>query len=897
MPDWVAIVRERLARLTQGVPDDVIVEEMALHLAQAYDEALESGLSEDEARVRVMRVLDASELLRRTIAARRPPLPRRISDWSRQEPAARGGWMSPVTVSRDARYALRMLFRAPAFSAIAILTFAVGIGVNTAVFNVVNGVLLRPLPYAEADRITLLWMDNRRQGIKEDITSYPNYVDWRDQSTSYTQMAAFRPSAFSLTGAGEPERILGSMVTANFFDVMRVSPSLGRLFTVENETPGKDAVVLISHGLWQRKFGGSNDVLGRTMVLGGQPHEVIGVMPPALRWPDKSELWKPLAPSEGARQARGGFWLPVIGRMKAGVSVEQAQTEMSTIGARLEEQYPSNRGFGVYVVSLQNQLVGNIQRPLIILLASVGFVLLIACTNLANLMLGRTAARRKELAIRAALGAARGRLIRQIITETVVLALLGGAIGAFLAYWATGFFITVGGDSIPRQEAIRMDVRVLGFALILATIAALLSGIAPALQASRRTIVDHLREGTREGGGGASRRTRSVLVGAEVALALVLLTGAGLLIRTFWRMQGVDRGFRPEHIAMMTVSLPGTAYAGPPEVRGFYARLLERVRALPGVERAAAGTAVLQPLVTNSGIFSIEGKPLPPPEQRVEYPVEVVSPGYFETIGMTVVRGRGFTEADHAEAPRAIVINETLARLGWPDQDPIGRRMKSGDENSKAPWMTVVGVIRDAHRASVTLAIRPELYMCTLQSTPRTQTLFVRTAGDPNAIVPAIRRELQSLDPQLPIFGVTTLQQALALTLTQPRFQAVLLTGFAAIALLLATIGIYGVTSHAVSQRTQEIGIRMAMGAARRDVLRLILLQHLRPALAGLALGLVGAVILSRSLQSLLFGVGATDPATFLLVAVLLLLVAAAACWLPARRATRVDPLIALRAE
>ena len=805
--------------------------------------------------------------------------------------------MSPFTIARDARYALRMLVRAPAFSAIAILTFAVGIGVNTAVFNVVNGVLLRPLPYPEADRITLLWMDNRRQGIKEDITSYPNYVDWRAQGTSYAHMAAFRPSAFSLTGAGEPERILGSMVTANFFDVMRVAPGLGRLFTVENETPGQDRVVLISHGLWQRRFGGTNDVLGRTIVLSGQPHEVIGVMPPALRWPDKSELWKPLAPSEGARQSRGGFWLPVIGRMKPGVSAEQAQTEMSTIGTRLEEQYPSNRGFGVYVVPLQKQLVGNIQRPLIVLLASVGFVLLIACTNLANLMLGRTAARRKELAIRTALGAGRSRLIRQIITETFVLALLGGIVGALLAYWATGFFITVGGDSIPRQETIRMDARVLGFALVLATISALLSGVAPALQASRRVIVDHLREGTREGGGGASRRTRSVLVAAEVALALVLLTGAGLLLRTFWRMQSVERGFRPGNVAMMTVSLPGTAYAGQPEVRGFYARLLERVRALPGVERAATGTAVLQPLVTNSGIYSIEGKPLPPPEQRVEYPVEVVSPGYFETVGMTIVRGRGFTEADHADAPRAIVINETLARTGWPDQDPIGRRMKSGDENSNAPWMTVVGVIRDAHRANVTLAIRPELYMCTLQSTPRTQTVFVRSAGDPNAIVPAVRRELQSLDPQLPIFGVTTLQRELALTLTQPRFQAVLLAGFAAIALLLATIGIYGVTAHAVSQRTQEIGIRMAMGAAGRDVLRLILMQHLRPAVAGLAVGLVGAVILSRSLQSLLFGVGASDPATFALVAMLLLVVAAAACWLPARRATRVDPLVALRSE
>lgn len=442
-----------------------------------------------------------------------------------------------------------------------------------------------------------------------------------------------------------------------------------------------------------------------------------------------------------------------------------------------------------------------------------------------------------------------------------------------------------------------MDARVLGFALILATTSALLSGLIPALQASRRKIVDHLREGAREGLGGTSRRTRGALVAAEVALALVLLTGAGLLIRTLWTMQGVERGFRPENVAMMTVSLPQSTYATPPDVRAFYARLLERVRALPGVQSAASGTGVLQPLVTNSGIYSIEGTPLPPPEERVEYPIEIVSPGYFDTVGMAVVRGRAVTDTDDAQAPRVIVINETLARSGWPNQDPIGRRMKSGDETSQAPWMTVVGVIRDAHRSEVTRAIRPELYMSALQVTPRTQMLLVRTAGDPDAIVPAVRRELQTLDPQLPMFRVTTLERELALTLTQPRFQAVLLAGFAAIALLLATIGIYGVTAHAVGQRTQEVGIRMAMGAARRDVLRLILLQHLRPALAGLALGVLGAIVLSRFLQSLLFGVGATDPATFALVAVMLFAVACAACWVPARRATRVDPLIALRTE
>jgi predicted permease len=740
-------------------------------------------------------------------------------------------------------------------------------------------------------------MDNRPQGIREDITSYPTYMDWNTQSMSYAHMAAFRPLSFSLTGAGEPERLQGVMVTANFFEVMRVQPMMGRVFTVENEIEGKDAVVLISHGLWQRRFGGTNDVIGRTISLGARQHEVIGVMPPTLRFPDKAEFWTPLAPEQDAREARSAFWLPVIGRLKPGISPQQAQTEMDGIGKRLEDEYPANRGFGVYVVPLQQQLVGSIERPLLILLAAVGFVLLIACANLANLMLGRTAARRKELAIRTALGAGRGTLVRQIVTETFVLALIGGAVGIVLAFWATRFFVTIGGDSIPRQDAIAMDARVLGFALLLATISALLSGLVPALQASRRKVVDHLREGARAGTGVASRRTRNVLVAAEIALALVLLTGAGLLIRTLWSMQQVERGFNPRNVAMMTVSASGTAYKGPPEVGAFFARVLERVRALPGVVSAATGTGVLQPLVTNSGTYMIEGKPVPPPDQRVEYPVEWVSPGYFETVGMTIVRGRGFTDADHADAPRVVVINETLARTGWPNEDPIGRRMRSGGEQSTSPWMTVIGIIKDAHRADVTRAIRPELYRCALQSTPRTQTLLVRTAGDADAIIGSVRREVQAIDPQLPLFAVTTLERELSLTLTQPRFQAVLLTVFAAIALLLATIGIYGVTSHAVNQRTQEVGIRMAMGAARRDVLRLIFVQHLRPALVGLVVGLIGAFALSRSLQSLLFGVGATDPATFALVGITLLGVAAAACWIPARRATRVDPLIALRTE
>lgn len=899
MRDWTAIVRDRLKTLSPTPIDHTLVDELAEHLAQVYDEARDAGHSEAAAEAAALRVLDAPDLLRRTIAARRPTTAQHVEQWSRQETLSeqKGSWMSTLDVTRDARHALRMILRAPGFSLIAILTFAVGIGMNTAVFNVVNGVLLRPLPYPDADRITMLWVDNRRQNIAEDIGSYPAYLDWKQQSTSYDDMAGFSPQNFTLVGSGEPERIVGAAVTASFFPVMGLQPVMGRVFTEANETPGQDTPIVISHGLWQRRFGGAADVIGKTITLNNRPREIIGVMPASLQWPQRAELWAPLAPPQQVRESRTSFWLPVIGRLKPGIPVEQAHTEMDGIGDRLEQAYPQTRGYGINVVSLERQITGNIEQPLLILLAAVGFVLLIACANLANLMLGRTAARHKELAIRTALGAPRGVLIRQIVTEAMVLALIGAVIGIGLAYWATGVFVTLGGASIPRPDAIVLDARVMLFALALAMLSAVLAGLVPALQASRRQVNEHLREGTRDGAGNARRRTRNTLVAAEVALSLVLLTGAGLLVRTLWTMQQSDRGFTPERVAMMTVSA-GAAYAQPQDVLSFYNRLLDRVRALPGVEQAASGTGVLQPLVANSGIFTIEGQPLPPPEERVEYPFESVSPGYFETLGMTIIRGRSFTDADTTETPRVAVINETLANMAWPGQDPIGRRLGPGDDTTpEINWRTVVGVIRDAHRSDLTRTIRPEVYFSTLQGTPRTQVLFVKTAGDPNTIVSAVRQQLRSIDPQMPLFRVTTLEKELAVTLTQPRFQAVLLAVFAMIALLLAAIGIYGVTAHAVGQRTQEVGIRMAMGAERRDVLRMMIVQHLRPALAGLAIGLAGAMALSRFLQSLLFGVGATDPATFSVVSMTLLSVAAVACWIPARRATRVDPVRALRNE
>jgi putative ABC transport system permease protein len=897
MQHWMDIVRGRFARAAGERPDEQVVEELAGFLADAYEDACAAGVSAEEARARALRALDESALLREALAARQPPVRARVAHWARREEGPGTSRLSLASLAGDARHALRLVLRAPVFSAIAILTFAIGIGANAAVFTVVNGVLLRPLPYADADRIAMIWLDNRRQGIREDIASYPIYVDWRERSTSFAEMAAYAPASFTLIGAGEPDRLRGAQATASFFGVLGVEPVIGRVFTDREEAVGQDGVVVLSHGLWQRRFGGTPDVVGRTLTLNGRPREVVGVMGPALRWPERAELWVPLAPPPDVRDARTSFWLPVIGRVTHGVSTDRAQVEMSAIAAALEEEYPELRGFGAAVVPLHEQLVGDVRRPLLVLLVAVGFVLLIACANLANLTLGRTAARQKELAVRAAIGAGRGRIIRQILTETLVLALVGAACGVLLAKAATAAFVGLAGGSLPRPDAIVMDGRVLGFALVVAAGSALLAGLVPALQASRGALAEALREGGREGGGGTGRRTSASLVAVQVALAFVLLTGAGLLVRSLWTMQHVDRGFDVDRVASMTLSLPPARFSQPGDVRGLYARLLERVRALPGVTSAATTTGVLQPVVANSAVFEVEGRPLPPPEERVEYPYEIVSPGFFETLRVTLVAGRPFTDADHADAPRAVVINESLARLAWPDQQhAVGRRLRQpGDDET--PWMTVVGVIRDVRRADVRRAVRPELYFSALQVTPRTQTLLVRTAGDPLAIVPAVRRELHALDPGLPLFDVGTLEAEMAGTLQDSRFQATLLAGLAGIALLLAAVGVYGVTSHAVSQRVHEVGIRMALGARAADVLGLILRQHLRPAAIGVLVGVAGALAVTQYLRALLYGVGPADPLTFVTVGLVLGAVAVAACWVPARRATQVDPLQALRTE
>jgi putative ABC transport system permease protein len=802
------------------------------------------------------------------------------------------------TIWQDLRYALRVLVKKPGFTAVAVLTLALGIGVNSAIFSVVNAVLLRPLPYPQPEQLAMVWLDNRRQGIPDDITSYPNYMDMREQNQGFQDLAAYSTMAVNLTGAGEPEELRAAMVTPSFFQVMGVHPTIGRAFAPEEETPGKDRVVVLGHGFWQRRFGGDRNIVGRTLNLSGEPHVVAGIMPPGFQFPERVELWGPLAPSERLRAARGQFWLPVVGRLKPGVTRAQAQADMSTIANRLEQQYPQMRGYGINIVPLHEQVTGKIRPALLVLLGAVAFVLLIACANVANLLLARAGERQQELAIRTALGAARGRILRQLLTESVLLAAAGGAVGALLAVSGVDLLRTLNPANIPRLENVRLDGQVLGFTLAISLFTALIFGLAPALQASKPHLSETLKEGGRTGAGGLrSRHLRGTVVVIETALALVLLIGAGLMIKSFWQLQRVDPGFNPDRLLTVRLRLPRTKYPEGANVAAFYEQLQERLAALPGVQSVGATSSVLVLGLANSSGFSIEGRPAEPEAERLELPFDAATPNYFQTMGMTLVKGRTFTAQDSGETTKVAVINETMVRRYWPDDDPLGKRFKFGDAGSNAPWITIVGVIRDVRRQGLDRPIRIESYLPHQQLTARSMEIVVRTIGDPLTLAGAVREAVWSLDRDLPIGAIQTMEHILARTTSQRQLNMLLLGLFASVALILSAVGIYGVMAYSVTQRTHEIGIRMALGAARRDVLKLVVGQAAGLTFVGVAIGLVAAFALTRFMSSLLFGVSATDPVTFALISMLLIAVALLASYVPARRAMKVDPMIALRYE
>jgi len=800
---------------------------------------------------------------------------------------------------QDLRYGARMLLKKPGFTLIAIVTLGLGIGANTAIFSIVNGVLLSALPYPQPEQLTMVWLDNRQQGIRDDITSYPNFQDWRDRNKTFQGMAGARSLNFSLTGVGEPEEIRAATVSANFFQLMGVNPARGRGFTAEEEQPGKDKIVVLSHGLWQRRFGGDPGILNKTISLNGEPHVVVGLMPPGFQFPEKTEIWGPLAPDEQARAARGSFWLPVVGRLKPGVTRAHAQADMDVIGKQLEQQYPdTNAGYGVNVVPLMEQTVGSIRRSLLVLFGAVLFVLLIACANVANLLLAGAAARQREIAVRVALGAGRWRIIRQLLTESALLSVAGGALGVLLASWGLQLLLDLSPANIPRLENIRLDARALGFTLGLSLLTGLIFGLAPALQTSHLELSETLKEGGRTGAGGArAQGLRSVFIVAEVALTLALLVGAGLLIRSFWRLHQVNPGFKTDRLLTLQLTLPRSKYPeGLPRV-SFFERLQERLAALPGVEAASATSSILLPRLTNSSGFTIENKPQDPREQRPDLPFDVVQPNYFQTMGIQLLNGREFTAQDTRDKPQVAIVNETLVKRYFPNEDPIGKRFTFGDVNNNPRWITIVGVVRDTKRQGLDLPVRIESWMPHAQLPLRYMEVTLRTAGDPLALSQAARETVWSLDRDLPIPKMQTMEQILSENAAQRRLNMLLLGLFALVALILAAVGIYGVMSYAVTQRTREIGLRVALGAQTRDVLGLIVGQGMKLALAGVIIGLAAAFVLTRLMSSMLFDVSVTDPVTFAAIAVLLTGVAFVACWVPARRAAKVDPMVALRCE
>jgi predicted permease len=798
------------------------------------------------------------------------------------------------TLWHDLRYGARTLAKSPAFAAVAVLSLALGIGANTAIFSVVDAVLLRPLPYRDPARLVAVLHDGWKP------VAPANFLDWREQNRTFEAMAAAQVWGPSLTGRDRPEELHALRLSANMFRVLGVEPSLGRTFAEGEDEPGRDRVVVLGDGIWRRRFGADPRIVGQTVTLDGESYTVVGVMPHGFQfapfWATKAELWSPLALGARASDRRGQS-LRVFARLKDGVTREQAQADMEAINRRLAEAYPeANKGLTVSVDSLHEKAVGRARPALLLLLGAVGFVLLIACANVANLMLARGAARRKEMAVRLALGASRLRVVRQLLTESVMLALLGGAAGLLIAVWGVAALVALGPEVLPRAQGVGLDARVLSFTLALSVATGLLFGLAPALQTTKPDLNESLKDRSRGATAGRKRdRVRRLLVVAEVALSLVLLVGGGLMLRSFLRLTSVDPGFDPRGVLTMTVPLNGSGHKTDAERAAFFEQLLTQVRALPGVKSASAINHL--PLggdVWTLG-FKVEGQPEPPPGQKPGAVYRVILPDYFRAMGAALVEGRDFDARDDARGAAVVIVNESLARAAWPGLDPLGKRITVSDETNPRE---VVGVVRDLKQGEWAAEPKPEMYLPHAQAaSPSGMTLVVRAAGDPLKLAPAVQSRVWAIDKSLPVSGVMSMEEVISGAVGPQRLNALLLGVFAAAALLLAVVGIYGVMSYTVAERTHEIGLRMALGAEGRDVLRMVVGQGLALASVGLAVGLAGALALTRLMSGLLYGVSATDPLVFGGVALVLTLAALLASYLPARRATKVDPMVALRYE
>jgi putative ABC transport system permease protein len=809
------------------------------------------------------------------------------------------------TLAQDARYAVRMLLKNPGFTLVAALALALGIGANTAIFSVVNAVMIRPLPYRDASRLVMVWEDNRTRGKHQNVISPANFLDWKEQNDAFEDMAALYDTRLNLTDVADPEEIAAQRVTLNMFDLLGAQPMLGRTFEPDDAQPARQDSVVLSYGLWQRRFGGNPSIVGQTIKLNSEIYTILGVMPPDYQLfvnngsltGARPELWAPMLFGNEDRTRRGRYAM-AVGRLRQGVTLEQAQSQMTALGDALEKQYPDfNTGWGINLVPFREQFTGEMRKPLLTLLGAVAFVLLIACANVANLLLARAAARQKEMAIRLAIGASRGRIVRQLLIESTVLALLSGAAGLLLAMWGVDALVALGPKSLLPPGGARLNLVVLGFTMLVALATGVLFGLAPALEASRPNLNDALKEGGKTAAsGGRAHRLRNLFVIVEVALALVLLVGSGLLIKSFARLQAVNPGFNAQNLLTVRVSLPYAKYHEEGQSGRFFREALERVRQIPGV-RSASAINYLPFAGPGAGTgYSVAGRPFPRPGEWPVVDSRVCDADYFQTMGIPLIKGRTFSEREQMVKSHVVIVNETLARDMFPGEDPIGKRLLIQMMNDP-PACEIIGVVGDVKHSGLDSQVRAMSYWPHVELAYPFMTLVARTDGNPLAYVAAVRREVQALDNDQPIANVYTMEQLISESVARARFSTTLLAIFAAVALILASVGIYGVMSYSVTQRTHEIGLRMALGADRASVMAMVIRQGMTLAIMGVGVGIIAALALTRLLASLLFSVSTTDPITFITIALTLTGVALAACFVPARRATRVDPMIALRYE
>lgn len=808
------------------------------------------------------------------------------------------------TLIQDVRYGWRMLAKSPGFTAVAVLTLALGIGANTAIFSVINAALFHALPYREPERLVHLWETRPGREFTEMEASVPNLEEWRASSHVFSGLAGYTGMDFSWTGRGTPQRLYGARVTSNFFDVLGVNPVFGRTFRQNEDRPGGERIVLLSYALWQGQFGGDAKIFGQAVTLNGEPYTVVGVLPPSFQFAKRgqAEIWVPLNPNPNEATRRTRHWVNVIGRLRPGATLAAAQAEMTRMAERLAAEYPeANAGGGIRVVSLRQEIVGPVEPVLMALLGAVGLVLLIACVNVANLLLARAKIRQREIAVRLALGATNWRLLRQMLTESSILALLGGALGLVLAKWGVELILSrIPGQvlaQMPYLQGLSLNLGVLEFTLAISFLTGIVFGIVPALQTSRLNPQEALAEGARTTGGTAHHRLRSALVVSEIALSLVLLTGAGLLMKSLIRLLRVDPGFETENLLTLEISAPSARYSDQKRNENFVGQLLERVQSLPGVHGAAL--IDITPLKGGNTLhFTVEGRPTPPPGQKPEANTRDISSSYFRVMEIPLLHGRFFTDQDKADSPPVLIINQTLADKVFPGQDALGKRLVF-DFFTPPVAAEIVGVVGDEKLGALDQKTTPILYSPSLQSNDTSLTMVVRSPLDPAGLTTALRTEIAAVDPEVLVNSAVTVKKTIAdsASVFVRRFPALLIGIFAALALLLSTIGIYGVLSYLVTQRTREIGVRMALGAQRGDIWRMLLGEGMRLAGLGIGIGLVVAVSTTRLLVGLLFGVQPADPSVLFGVACLIGTVTVAACGIPARRATKVDPLVALHYE